>query len=170
MLALDSPDWNKLKHAYGAAVDVPSLLQQLSLNPSPSRDYRSEPWFSLWSRLCHQDDVYTASYAAVPHVVRICLCATGPIDASFFLLPACIEIARATSRGPEMPVELSNAYIEAMRLLHDCAFKHAVHDWDDSMCRSVAAALAVAKAQIKVAEAIVNLNDDIMTRIIAGDW
>jgi hypothetical protein len=35
---------------------------------------------------------------------------------------------------------------------------------------SVAAALAAAKGQIKVAEAIIVLDDDMMSRIIARDW
>ena len=25
----------------------------------------------LWSSLCHEGDVYTASYAAVPHIVQM---------------------------------------------------------------------------------------------------
>lgn len=169
MIPLDAEDWLHLKHAYGSASDVPGLLEQLAENPGPKSDYQAEPWFSLWSCLCHQGDVYTASYAAVPHIVRICSISDGPVDFSFFQLPACIEIARATGRGPALPSELSGAYRGALHQLHECAFRYASVDWDDSMTLSVAAALAAAKGQIKVAEAIVNLDDDIMGRIITGD-
>ena len=99
VVPLNSKDWQTLTHAYGGASDVPELLAQLALNPKPKSDYRSEPWFMLWSSLCHQGTAYNASYAAVPHIVRICLTSDGPIDSSFFQLPACIEIARATGQG-----------------------------------------------------------------------
>jgi len=70
MLDLMSPRWKELSHAYGPARDIPDLLKQLKTAP-PKKDYRSEPWFSRWSALCHQGDVYTASYAAVPHIVAV---------------------------------------------------------------------------------------------------
>jgi hypothetical protein len=70
MLDLNSPGWHELTQAYGAAETIPALLQQLQTAPQ-SKDYRSEPWLSLWSSLCHQGDIYTASCAAVPHVTAI---------------------------------------------------------------------------------------------------
>jgi hypothetical protein len=170
MIPLEAEDWLHLEHAYGPATNVPGLLRQLAENPGPKSDYQAEPWFSLWSCLCHQDDVHTASYAAVPHIVRICLAIEEPVDSSFFQLPACIEIARAAGRGPALSAELSGAYRSALHQLHECAFRHASDDWDDGMALSVAAALAAAKGQVKVAEAIINLDDDIMRRIIAGDF
>lgn len=109
MLSLDSLAWRQLNHAYGPATDTPQLIEQLALNAGPKADYQAEPWFTLWSSLCHQGDVYSASYAAVPHLVRICLDARGPIDFGFFLMPACVEIARVGGRGPEMPQQLSQA-------------------------------------------------------------
>jgi hypothetical protein len=34
---------------------------------------RAVPWDDLWSRLCHQGTVYSASYAAVPTLARMSL-------------------------------------------------------------------------------------------------
>jgi hypothetical protein len=65
MLNLDSSRWRELSHVYGAAGDVPELLRRLEVDPS------GEVWERLWSCLSHQGSVYPASYAAVPHVVRI---------------------------------------------------------------------------------------------------
>ena len=56
MLKLDSPRWSELDHAYGKAADIPSLLRQL--NDVPTSEGRQEPWFTLWSALAHQGDVY----------------------------------------------------------------------------------------------------------------
>jgi hypothetical protein len=53
-------DWTNLRHAYGAAGDVPALLD--SLTPDPA----DEVWGELWSRICHQGSVYSASFAALP--------------------------------------------------------------------------------------------------------
>jgi hypothetical protein len=53
-------DWRTLNHAYGNAADIAGLLQQLSPEPKAS------VWEELWSRLCHQGTVYSASFAALP--------------------------------------------------------------------------------------------------------
>jgi hypothetical protein len=58
-------------------VDIPPRLRQLRTFPS-ARDYQSQPYFSLWSALCHQGDVYTASYAAVPYLVDAVLASPSP--------------------------------------------------------------------------------------------
>jgi len=67
MLSLESPRWSELTHAYGCASDIPALLRQLMAVSDANAD--EEPWFTLWSALAHQGDVYSASFAAVPHVV-----------------------------------------------------------------------------------------------------
>lgn len=71
MIELLSSQWSELSHAYGAASDIPKLLTQLEDYPEAT-DYRAEPYFSLWSALWHQGDVYTASFAAVPHILKAC--------------------------------------------------------------------------------------------------
>jgi hypothetical protein len=167
VIALDSDEWKQLRHCYGPAEDIPSLLRQLAANPRPQHVYTDEPWFSLWSSLCHQGDVYDGSYASVPHIVEIGTLAAGPIDFGFFLLPACIEIARKKGRGPSLPERLEQAYFAALRGLHDCALRHADDDWDCSMAVSVAAALAAAKAQHQLAEALSNLDPEMIARIAA---
>jgi hypothetical protein len=53
-------EWEGLRHAYGPAVDIPDLLARLSPDPD------APVWDELWSRLCHQGTVYSASFAALP--------------------------------------------------------------------------------------------------------
>jgi hypothetical protein len=53
-------DWASLHHAYGAAADVAALLDRLSPDPTDN------VWGDLWSRICHQGSVYSASFAALP--------------------------------------------------------------------------------------------------------
>ncbi len=53
-------DWSQLDHAYGTAQDIPGLLAAMSPGPEDAC------WNDLWSALCHQGTVYSASYAALP--------------------------------------------------------------------------------------------------------
>ncbi len=61
-------DWSLVSTAYGPAVDVPELLERLH---SPDAAQHSEAIADLWSGLCHQETVYTASAASVPYLVGI---------------------------------------------------------------------------------------------------
>lgn len=183
MIELDNPLWSELSHAhgraspihsapstrsagggfggYGTVPDIPSLLRQLEANPriGPG-DARTEPWFSLWSALCHQGDIYTASYAAVPHLVRIAFTVNGVPDWQFFDLPTAIEIARATGKGPEIPPILVDSYFDALRQLHTLAFRVADETWDEVFSRAVTAALVVSKGHALLGEAILELDPD----------
>lgn len=170
MIELSDPLWSKLSHAYGSAVDVPELLRQLASSPGPKVGYDSEPWFSLWSSLCHQGDVYDASYAALPHIVEIACNATKPIDFSFFQLPAAIEIGRRNGKGPAIPANLAKAYGDAVTRLTECVTLHRDEDWDETTLLSAVSALAVAKGHYRVAEAIMNFDDDIVRRLIELDF
>ncbi|MDX3548214.1 hypothetical protein PV729_37115 [Streptomyces europaeiscabiei] len=58
-------DWSRLHHAYGTAEDVPELLD--AVGP----DAQDPGWDELWSRLCHQGTVYSASYAALPALTEM---------------------------------------------------------------------------------------------------
>ncbi|HYD13795.1 MAG TPA: hypothetical protein VEC11_13180 [Allosphingosinicella sp.] len=158
MLALDDPRWNALHHAYGAASDIPDLLRALEASPGPTGDFEDEPWSSLWSALSHQDDAYTASYATVPHVIRIALAARGPIDFSFLLFPTSVEIARKTGHAPELPPELADAYLGAIAGLVEVASRHG-SSADEAMQVSVAAALAVAEGDVEAAQALLDRDE-----------
>jgi len=170
MLSLSDPRWKELRHAYGEAADVPSLLQALATSAGPTSGYQAEPWLSLWSRLCHQGDVYTASYAAVPHIVRIASDANGPVDFSFFALPAAVEIARQTGRGPDIPEVCVDDYRRALEQLVENVSLHRNDPWDRSMLLAVAAAQAVAKGHIDIAEALLNLDADWIAKINSGEF
>lgn len=153
MYKLEDLDWNQLNDAYGPAAEVPNLLRQISQHIHPQKATTDEPWFSLWSRLCHQGDVYTASYAAVPYIVEI---AGGNQDAasiemSFYLLPACIEVARAKGRGPQLPEELEDVYKAAIRKLGDYARKYQ-NATDSGLKKSAQVACFVADGKINEAD------------------
>ncbi|WP_168076088.1 hypothetical protein [Caulobacter sp. SSI4214] len=169
MLQLNDDRWSGLVHAYGAASNVPMLLRRLEENPRQMAA-NDEPWFTLWSSLCHQGDVYSASYAAVPHIVRIALSAPGPVDFSFFLLPASVDVARLKGPGPEIPEFLRQAYDDAIQGLADCAAAHLSEAWGEDLAIAATAAVAVSKGHHQLAEAVMNLDHDWIAKINNGDW
>lgn len=116
MISLHSEEWNKIPDAYNKGENVAVLLAQIQSDPSPSVHTNDEPWFSLWSSICHQGDIYPASFAAVPHLADIASRTSYPIDENFFVLPAYIEISR-NAKNVEVPEEFKNEYDEAIRKL-----------------------------------------------------
>ena len=67
MLNLDDNRWNSLAGGYRMKCDPRPLLAELE----SEREQRDEAWRELWEELHHQGDVGEASYASVPHLVRI---------------------------------------------------------------------------------------------------
>jgi hypothetical protein len=167
MLSLDSGRWKDLEHAYGSARDIPPLLRLLLEFPPHTGD-EAEPYFSLWSALCHQGDVYTASYAAVPHIVHAL--ASNPARAhwDYFLLPTAIEIARSHGNGPAIPPELASDYRAALVALPELAARAATRELDELYCRVLAAAVVTAKGQQKLGEAILELTPEVLPKFM--DW
>lgn len=68
MLELDSPDWIGFRPAYGDATDVPSLFAELRAASSPDESDNADA--ELMNAVMHQGDVYAATYAIVPHLLK----------------------------------------------------------------------------------------------------
>lgn len=153
MLSLDHPQWRNLRHAYGSAGDIPAMLKALENYP-PYLDWKSEPYFSLNSALCHQGDIYDASFAAVPHFVRIL--SRDPINApwALFSIPGAIEQCRLKGSALQIPAELSDSYFSALSELPQIIATAAKAPWDELRCRTLIATIAVVKGQLALSEAI----------------
>jgi hypothetical protein len=157
-LPLDSPRWHELEHAYGKAADMPALLRQLASLPPAGPD--DEPWFSLWSALAHQGDVYPASFAAVPHVVRALALAPERAGGVYLQFPAWVEICRKR-QDVTIPPDLHDAYVTALAALPRLVTAAAVRAWDDEFLACALAALAAVKGSADVAEAALELTPEV---------
>jgi hypothetical protein len=155
MLSLQSSRWSELQHAYGDAADIPALLERLS--DLPKSEGQAEPWFMLWSALAHQGDVFSASFAAVPHVVAALAAAPAEADVSFFHFPAWVEICRAKNRV-EVPADLKPAYLEALARLPSLVAQAATRPWSAEFLACALSAVAAAKGQHAVAEAVLEMS------------
>ena len=65
---------------------------------------------------------------------------------------------------------LGDAYLGAIARLPDLVSLHRHEPWGQAMLLSAAAAQAVAKGHIDVAEALMNLDDDWIGRINRGEF
>jgi hypothetical protein len=166
MLALDSPEWNHLRHCYGSASNLPLLLRQLESFPV-SKEYQDEPWYSLWSSLCHQGDIFPASFAAVPHIVQALSLSPEWASLDYFLLPASIEVARVKKSVP-VPESLAEAYFSAMARLPALAGVASRPGWDPDLCQSALAAIVAATGQHTLAELLIELGPSELSRVL--EW
>lgn len=157
-LPLDSPRWPQLSHAYGQASDIPSLIHALEASPSP--EHANEPWHSIWSALAHQGDVYSASFAAVPHVVRILAMDPLAADPTYFQFPAIVEAWRQ-NKHVTVPADLEDDYSAALSRLPSLIAQAATRHWDQDFLACALAALAAAKGYGNVAEAVIEMNPEV---------
>ena len=148
----------RFQHAYGLASDIPPLLRSVAADVASSDARDGTSWFDLWSALCHQGDVYPASFAAIPHIVEAL--ASHPARASyqFFLLPAAVEVARHRRNMP-IPTHLEAAYFASLRRLSLISVQTLSRQWDNTLCRSVLAALAAAKGHLATAELLLEVDE-----------
>jgi hypothetical protein len=165
MLDLDSPEWSSLEHAYGAATDTPALLKQLDELPECA-DWQEEPWFTLWSSLAHQGDVYSASFAAVPHVIRAIKRSPERASAQYLTFPAWVEICRA-KKGLAVPEPLVESYKRALSEIPSVVAEAARSKWPNDKLRSALAAIAAANGDVVIAEAILELTPDVAAEFLA---
>lgn len=164
MLRLDDPKWKDLIHAYGSASDIPALLRGLEVFPA-SENYTDEPWYSLWSALCHQGDIYTASFAAVPHIVTIAATNPGKASHNYFLLPASIEIARVT-KSVKIPPELESDYFCSIGLIPEIVGAAAQQHWPEDFCICALAAIAAVKNYTPLAEVLCELDSETVPALL----
>ncbi len=119
MLALDSHRWCELNHAYGPATDVPALIRAIANEPFPRysdhpADARNNPtpWDEVYASLCHQYSIYSATYAALPHIVEIAEAGGLEQRVETLLLAGTIRVNGVAD--PDIPTDLIGEFEIAM--------------------------------------------------------
>lgn len=164
VIPLDSPKWAELRHAYGSAADIPPLIRAIAAEPGVEGSSEG-PWFELWSALCHQGDVYSASFAAVPHVIDILSENLQVACFDFFLLPTAIDVARV-KRGVRVSEPLRFVYEQSLARLPSLVPGVSIRPWDATFCRSVLAATAVGKRQHALAELLIEIEESDIPKVL----
>lgn len=111
-LPLISTRWKELRQAYGSAKDTPELLKKLENDP--------KLWDEVWSTLCHQNDIYSATYAAIPHLVL--LAKQGDLEHQLWTLIFCGTVKSSGNLvGGPVPPDLMDSYDSAIETLNAMA-------------------------------------------------
>jgi hypothetical protein len=139
MLPLDDPRWNELAGGYRRPYDPSHALRSLESG--------LDVWDELWQALHHQGDVGEASYAAVPHLVRIAKLLPGR-DWNFYGLVSTIEIERHRKSNPPIPQWLVPAYKQAMQGMLELALSDLRGAPDRATIHSILGAIALAKGYV----------------------
>jgi hypothetical protein len=147
-LSLDSTRWGELRQRYGGAEDVPRLLAALPSIDDPSA--RAELWFALWRMLCQPDAVFTAAYAAVPHLLAIAEPYPLRERSEGIQLVCRIELLRRAPGAPPIPGDLIEAYAAAIERMPAIVAASVGEPWDADVAQILAAALLIGKRQGEV--------------------
>ncbi|MFB7739194.1 hypothetical protein ACFC08_33405 [Streptomyces sp. NPDC056112] len=111
-------DWSRLHHAYGTAEDIPSLLHRAGSSPQDSS------WDELWSRLCHQGTVYSASYAALPALTEMARRWAAPDRQAPLCLAGSIMASTDQPYGDEDPQVTYASEVSELAQLTEEALRH----------------------------------------------
>ena len=154
-LALDDPRWAELTQAYGTAEDVPRLLEALTC--IGREESRAEVWFALWRTLYRPGEVFTASYAAAPHLLAIGATLGVRERAQAAHLVTRIEASRRDAASAPVPNDLVEAYAGAVESLPELVAMATGEAWPADVAQVFAAAMLVGKRQPELARGVLEL-------------
>lgn len=154
MLAYDDPKWRELKGGYKIPYDPTPALRKLE-----SGIDTAAAWDELWQELHHQGDIGEASYAAIPHLVRIHY-ETHALDWNLYGLAAVIEIERHRKTNPPLPSWLAQDYREAWKTLLNLAIDDLRVAKDETTVEASLGVIALGKGLLTLGVVISNFTED----------
>jgi|SRR3954451_7703716 hypothetical protein len=139
MLSLDDSRWLSLTGGYKTYFDPRPLLAELENDKETAA-----AWHALWEELHHQGDVGDASYAAVPHLVRIHQ-KRGIVDWNTYAIVACIESARTERKNPKVPGWLEKDYFLSIQDLCEIGVAEISRTDEHEAVRAILSVIAITK-------------------------
>lgn len=116
-------------------------------------------WHALWDDLHHQGDVGEASYAAVPHLVRIYR-NHGLPDWNTYAIVAVIELARNKGSNPDVPKWLEEDYFSAIQELAKIGAAEVLTAKDHEAFRAILGIIAIANGLRTHGRFLVEFSED----------
>jgi hypothetical protein len=153
MLSLDANLWEELTGGYKTPLDPRPLFAKLEAGEVETA------WSELWDELHHQGDVGTASYAAVPHLVRIYR-KLGIIDWNVYAIVAIIELARERSQNPQLPKLLEQGYLRAIQELAEIGQSEILRAEEPETVRGILSVIAISKGLRAHGKFLIEFSED----------
>ncbi len=141
-IGFDDDRWTRLSGGYRIPYDPRRALRSLEQNENVEA-----AWQELATELYHQGDVGEASYAAVPHLVRIHE-HRGVPDWNTYALVAMIEEARQVGTNPDIPDYLHQSYQDAWRDLVRIGLHELETAKEPLLSWCIIAVIAIGKGQL----------------------
>jgi len=140
-MKLNDPRWLELEGGYKIPYDPRPSLERLEKG--------DDVWEEFWENLHHQGDIGIASYAAVPHIVRICRSLSFR-DWNLYSLLSTIEVERYRNTNPPLPDWLKEEYNHAWQDLLQLGITDLQKTTDPLIIRSILGMFALAMGDIKL--------------------
>lgn len=157
---LDNIIWRKLQGGYKMVYDASRPLKKLKT--ADRKDEMNAIFDELWENLHHQGDVGTASYLAVPHLVKICI-EKKSLDWNFIGLCVLIENSRLQEHNPELPDEFQDIYFEGLSRLENYLLLNFKNITDQNSIRLTLALFATINGLPNLGQAIELMDEDVLT-------
>ncbi len=154
MLSLDDSRWGNLTGGYRMKCDPRPLLAKLE----NGLDTKAT-WHELWDDLHHQGDIGEASYAAVPHLVRIYR-KHGMPDWNTYAIVAVVELARDKGKNPAVPKWVEDDYFSAIQELSKIGAAEVLVAKDLEASRAILGIIAIAKGLPTHGRFLVEFSED----------
>lgn len=162
-MELNDPRWADLNGGHGRPFDPRPALRRLE-------DGSDVPaaWRQLWDGLHHQGDVGEASYASVPHLVRIHQ-VRGVLDWNTYAIVATIDLARDRRANPPVPSWLRSEYSSAIERLAELALRELPRVTDRETTRSMLSILAIWRGARTYGRVLAELSEDELLELGVDD-
>ncbi|MCP4319637.1 MAG: hypothetical protein GY789_27560 [Hyphomicrobiales bacterium] len=144
-------DWSKLRGGYGVPFDPRPAANILRQHPLDQ-----EAWREFWDGLHHQGDLGEASYAAVPLLVDVF--ADRPRNWNLYGLVFIIEVERNRLSNPDIPVELTSIYFDALKRLKTFALEDLSETSDPLLVRTATALVALVSGELKLGALLTHID------------
>ena len=113
----------------------------------------------LWTELFHQGDVGLASYAAVPHLVKLCADHWRESWQPYALV-ASIELARDRGANPEPPDSLNPEYRDAISELARVGLEVLPRAAEPELVRAILSVVALSKGLRTYSAMLLDFSED----------
>ncbi len=153
-MSYDDPKWREMLGGYKIPYDPTPALKKLE-----SGDDMDGAWEELWNELYHQGDLGEASYAVVPHLVRIHK-ENRNLDWNLYGFVSTVEIERKKIDNPAIPGWLEATYASALKDLLNVALYDLMQSDDSLTVRLILAFIVLAKGYRKFGALISDFDED----------
>jgi hypothetical protein len=160
VLPYDDDRWNKIHGGYKTLYNPTNALKKLE-----SGSDIASAWNELWEELHHQGDIGEASYAVVPHLVRIQK-EHSSLGWRFYSLVSIIEIERHRKSNPPLPDWIESSYMQAWTQLLDLSLNDLKHAEDPLFIQSAIGVLAIAKGLLKLGAIISEFDESELIELL----